>query len=187
MRLNSKLALCLIAMSCGWAQERQIDTEHSTITIHVGKAGLLAAAGHEHWINAPIASGSFNETTSRVEFTVDATKLRVKPDPKVNAKDEAEIQKDMEDKVLEISRYREIKFQSAQVEKIADGWRVNGTLSLHGTSKPVSVNVKRDGDVYAGRVTIKQSDFDIKPATAAGGTIKTKNELDVEFRIAGKR
>jgi hypothetical protein len=36
------------------AQDRAIDVEHSTITIHVGKAGLLSAAGHEHWVTAPL-------------------------------------------------------------------------------------------------------------------------------------
>jgi hypothetical protein len=43
------------------AQERPIDAQRSSITIHVGKAGLLSAAAHEHWVNAPIASGAIDE------------------------------------------------------------------------------------------------------------------------------
>ena len=38
-----------------------IDTRRSLLVIHVRKAGLFSAAGHEHWINAPIASGSVDE------------------------------------------------------------------------------------------------------------------------------
>jgi len=166
------------------AQDRQIDTERSTITIHVGKAGLLSAAGHEHWINAPISSGSVNESTPRVEFMVETAKMRVKPDPKVDEKTQAQIQKDMETMTLDIEHYREIKFQSTSVAKVgADTWRVTGTLSLHGVSKPVSFGVTRDAGAYTGKTVLKQTDFGIKPISVAGGTIKVKNEIDVEFRV----
>jgi len=33
------------------AQERAIDEQRSTITVHVGKSGLLSAAAHDHTIN----------------------------------------------------------------------------------------------------------------------------------------
>ena len=29
--------------------DRTIDTDHSTLKIHVGKAGLFSVAGHDHW------------------------------------------------------------------------------------------------------------------------------------------
>ena len=47
------------------AQDTAIDVQRSTITIHVGKAGLLSAAGHDHWINAPISSGTIRESAPR--------------------------------------------------------------------------------------------------------------------------
>ena len=42
--------------------DRAIDTDHSTLKIHVGKAGFLSAAGHDHWVNAPFAGGKFNDS-----------------------------------------------------------------------------------------------------------------------------
>jgi polyisoprenoid-binding protein YceI len=167
------------------AQDRTIDPDRSVITIHVGKAGLLSAAGHEHWVNAPISRGAINDSaTPRVEFTVETAKMRVKPDPKVDAKTEAQIQKDMEDMTLETARYREIAFQSSHIEKAAEGeWRVDGALSLHGVSKPIRLNVRRDGDAYTGRTILKQTDFGIKPISIGGGAIKVKNEIEIEFRI----
>jgi polyisoprenoid-binding protein YceI len=167
------------------AQDRAIDIERSTITIHVGKAGLLSAAGHEHWVTAPISSGAVNDSSApRVEFTVETAKMRVKPDPKVDAKTEAQIQKDMEEMTLETARYHEIAFQSLHIEKAAEGeWRVDGALSLHGVSKPIQLNVRRDGDAYAGRTILKQTDFGIKPISIGGGAIKVKNEIEIEFRI----
>jgi polyisoprenoid-binding protein YceI len=187
MKRSLLIALTSATLSIGLAQDRTIDTDRSTITIHVGKTGLLSAAGHEHWINAPIASGTFNEATPHVEFTVEAAKMRLKPDPKVNAKDEAQIQKDMEEMTLDIAHFREIKFQSTHVEKAGDQWNVDGTLSLHGVSKPVRVTVSRVGEAYTGRTVLKQTDFGIKPISVAGGTIKIKNEIEIQFMIFARR
>jgi polyisoprenoid-binding protein YceI len=170
------------------AQDRAIDVERSTITIHVGKAGLLSAAGHEHWVNAPISSGVVNDSASpRVEFLVETAKMRVKPDPKVDAKTEATIQKDLEEMTLETRKYPEIRFQSTRVEKAGEGWKVDGTISLHGVSKPVRVEVKREGDAYTGRTILRQTDFGIKPVSVGGGTIKVKNEIEIEFQIYTRR
>src|SRR5262245_1902584 len=110
------------------AQNKNIDVRLSTITIHVGKTGLFSAAGHEHWVSAPIASGELDDSgTPRVEFKVAAAKMVVKPDPKVSAKDQAQIQSDMQEKVLDSGRYPEITFRSTSVTKTAEGqWKVEG-------------------------------------------------------------
>jgi len=171
------------------AQDLAIDVQRSTITIHVGKAGLLSAVGHEHWVNAPIASGSFSESGApHVEFTVHSTALRVKADPKVDEKTQAQIQKDMEEMSLEPASYPEIKFHSTRVDKNGEGqWKVEGKLDLHGVSKPVTFLVKQNGGAYTGRVTLKQTEFGIKPVSVAGGTIKVKNEIEIEFQIFAAR
>jgi polyisoprenoid-binding protein YceI len=167
------------------AQERPIDTRRSTITIHVGKAGLLSAAAREHWVSAHIASGLIDDTgAARVEFTVQTSKMIVQPDPKVDAKTRGQIQKDMEEMTLETARYPEIAFRSTRVEKVAEGqYKVAGTLTLHGTSKPVSVTVKREGESYSGHTVIKQTDFGIKPISIGAGMIKIKDPVDIDFQI----
>ena len=165
-------------------QDRDIDVERSAITIHVGRAGLLSAAGHEHWVSAPISSGTVNDSaTPRVDFVVETAKMRVKPDPKVDAKSQAQIQKDMEEMTLETRKYAEIRFQSTRVESAGERWSVDGTLSLHGVSKTIRVTVTRDGDAYIGRTILKQTDFGINPISVGGGTIKVKNEIEIEFRV----
>jgi len=165
------------------AQQRPIDTERSSIAIHVGKAGLLSAAGHDHWVNAPIASGAIDESARRVQFTVESAKMTVRPDPKVDAKTQAQIQKDMEDMTLETSRYPAITFQSARIEPSADGWNVEGALTLHGVTKTVRLKVTKDGDAYVSRTVLKQTDYGIKPVSVGGGVVKVKNEIELEFRI----
>src|SRR5258708_7758960 len=110
--LRTPLILAVILVSLS-AQDKTsvIDVQRSVITIHVGKAGLLSAAGHEHWVNAPISSGVIGDSgTPHVEFKVATAKMAVKRDPKVDEKDHAQIQKDMEEMTLETAKYPEIAF-----------------------------------------------------------------------------
>ena len=77
--------------------EEPIDSRRSSLTIHVGKAGLLSAAVHEHWVNAPIAGGTVDDssTTPSVGFTVDARMRSVKAENGVKDKDQAEVQSNL--------------------------------------------------------------------------------------------
>ena len=122
------IAMCAALVS---AQDKAIDVQRSTITVHVGTAGVFSVAGHEHWVNAPISAGVLNDSDRRhVEFKVDASRMAVKADMKVDAKTQAEIQRDMQEKTLESARYPEISFRSSRVEKQTDGqWKVDGTLT----------------------------------------------------------
>lgn len=171
------------------AAARSIDTAHSTITIHVGKTGLFSAAGHDHTISAPIASGSLVESGSpRIEFRVETAKMIVEPDSRVDAKTQATIQQDMEEMTLETKKYPEIAFHSTQVEKLTGGrWKVVGELSLHGVTKSVAVTVEQDGDGYSTHTGLKQTDFGIKPISVAGGMVKVKNDIALDFRIVAAK
>ncbi len=180
--MKLRLMIFLTSAAALFGQDRQMDAERSIITIHVGKAGLFSAAAHEHWINAPIASGAIGD--AGVQFTVDTSKMTVKPDPKVDAKTQAQIQKDMEEMTIEPAKYPAITFRSSHVEKTGEGqWKVDGTLSLHGVTKPISLAVSKPGEAYTGHTVLKQTDFGIKPISIGGGTIKVKNEIEIEFQI----
>jgi YceI-like domain len=176
------LSFCVVAS----ASERSIDVHNSVIRIHVGKAGLFSATGHEHWVAAPIDRGSLNESeaSAHVAFVVQARKLMVEPDKDLSTEKQAEVQRTMQEKVLESDKYPEISFRSSSVKQTAaDSWIAIGVLTLHGHSNRVSAAVHRVQDKYAGRCRIKQTDFGIEPVRVGGGLVKVKNELDVEFAI----
>lgn len=167
------------------AQQKPIDTQRSTITIHVGKSGLLSAAGHEHIVDAPIASGTIQENGEpHIEFTVQTAKMTVRFDPKVGPATQDAIQKDMDELTLDTKKFPEIVFRSTHAERLAGGdWKVDGNLSLHGVTKPVTVRARQMPNSFTGHTFLKQTDFGIKPVTAAGGTIRVKNEIEIEFEI----
>lgn len=185
MPLDSVRIALLFALAClcAAAQDRPIDLERSAITIHVGKAGLFSAAGHEHWVDAPIASGAINESTPRVAFTVETAKITVKPDPKVDEKTQLQIQKDMEEMTLDTRDFPRITFQSTRIEPAGGDWNVEGALTLHGVTRTVRLNVSKDGDAYVAHTTLRQTDYGIRPVTIGGGMVKVKDQIELDFRI----
>jgi polyisoprenoid-binding protein YceI len=182
-------AIFLLTILCATetASPREIDTQKSVMTVHVFKTGLFSAFGHEHEISAPIQKGEFNEGDRSVELTVDARAMRVM-DQDVSTEDRAEIQATMlGPKVLASEEFPEIRFRSTAVERTGDNkWTVQGNLTLHGQTRPVRLEVEARSGHYQGAVELKQRDFGIEPVKVGGGTVKVKNELQVEFRIFGK-
>ena len=161
-----------------------IDIQRSSITIHVGKSGLFAAAAHEHWVDASIASGTIDAAgvTPSVRFRVDARKVSVRPEQGVSDKDRAEVQANMQHKVLESSIYPEIVFQSTHVQRNGDNvWKVSGDMTLHGVTKSLTFDVARESGAYAGTVRVKQTNFGIQPIKIGGGVVKVKDELEISF------
>jgi len=187
MRCGALLSLIILAYIAVQGQEqRQIDVQKSKLTVRVYKSGLFSAFAHDHEITAPITLGVFQEANPSVELTVDARKLRV-VDPEVSDKDRAEIQATMlSAKVLEAEKFPEISFRSSKIERLgADKWAVQGDLSLHGQTRPVKVEVERQSGIYRGSATVLQKDFGIEPIRIAGGSVKVKNEVRIEFEIVG--
>ena len=167
-------------------QAKPIDTKRSSLTIHVGKAGLLSAASHEHRVTAPIASGSIADsgTNPRIHFVVKASGLSINRDGKLSEQERSEVQSHMQDEVLESAKYPEIGFVSSSIHESApNAWKVEGLLTLHGKTKPLFLDVARRGDAYVGKAHIKQTGFGIRPIQIAGGLVRVKDELEILFEI----
>jgi polyisoprenoid-binding protein YceI len=188
-RMKRRLGLLVFvfaAPNIALSAERPIDTAHSTIRIHVGKAGVFSAAGHEHWVTAPIADGRLDEAApASISFRVEAAKLKLEEDKSLSADKQAEVQRTMQTQVLESEKYPEITFHSNTVQQTgADTWQVRGDLSLHGKIRPITTVVRKEQDKYVGRCELKQTDFGIQPVRVGGGMVKVKDQLDIEFSLA---
>jgi polyisoprenoid-binding protein YceI len=162
------------------ARERPIDLEQSTITVHVGKSGLFSVAGHEHIVSAPITAGAINDSEGgHVWFRVATAKMMVLPE-----KDQEPVQSTMQGSVLESARFPEINFASTSIRKIGDRrWTVIGNLTLHGETRSITVDVHSNGGAYLGESKVRQTQFGIHPVSGAGGAVKVKDELKIDFRM----
>jgi polyisoprenoid-binding protein YceI len=198
--LHGVVLLTMAAGSAGAVQTNQefrIDPAATSVVVHVGRAGLFRFAGHDHEVAAPAVEGrisldSSDPSRSRVAVQFDAKALKVtgRGEP---AGDVAEVQRTMlSERVLDVARYPTIAFESDRisVQQRSTGsmtLRVDGRLTLHGVTKPVSVPVAlrldRNRMTATAEATVRQSEFGIKPVTAAGGTVRVKDEVEVRFTI----
>jgi hypothetical protein len=179
-------AWLLLAPCDAVAQQRAIDTARSRMTIRVFRSGFFSAFGHNHTIEAPIADGVVLSGESPfVSLRIESRALKVL-DPDLAVDKRAEVQKTMlGPDVLGVARFPDIRFQSSAVQK--DGaakWIVRGELMLHGQTRPVTVRVEERDGLYRGQATLKQRDFGITPVSVAGGTVRVKDEVKIEFEIA---
>jgi polyisoprenoid-binding protein YceI len=169
------------------SSERAIDTERSSLTVRVYKGGVFSSFGHDHEIRAQIKDGAFDEEKGTVWFVVEARSLKVQ-DAEASEKDRRDIQDTMlGPKVLDSEKFHEIRFRSTEVNRHGnDKWTVRGDLTLHGQTKPVQAEVERQNARYRGSAQLRQKDFGITPVTVAGGSVKVKDEVRIEFEILGK-
>lgn len=175
----------LLPAAAAREEERAIDLQRSVVKLRVFSSGLLSFLGHDHSIAAPLAEGRLRTSRSpEVDLRFEARALRVL-DPELSPDKRAQVQKTMEGPgVLDAERYPEIRFRStALAPKGANLWSVQGMLTLHGQTRPLRMEVAlRDGR-YLGAVTLRQTDFGITPVRVAGGTVRVKDEVRVEFEI----
>jgi polyisoprenoid-binding protein YceI len=167
------------------AESRPIDAARSTLTVFVYKSGLFSALADDHIIRAPIASGSISaDPPLAVDINVQSENLKVL-DPALTADKRVDVQSRMlGPDVLDSRKYPDIVFTSTAIASTGpDRWTVTGRLSLHGETRQTTFSVVRQDGRYRGTVVVKQRDFGIKPISIAGGTVKVKDELKVEFDI----
>ena len=121
---------------------------------------------------------------------VQAASLEVSGD--VSDKDRREIERSMQDRVLESTAYPEIVFQSSSVKVSPAGpgqYRVEivGQLSLHGVTREhivsARVTVGPDRLRASGDFSLQQTDYGIELVSVAGGALKVKDELKCSFDI----
>ena len=170
----------------GSAEDRPIDTQRSTVTVRVFKSGLFRAFADDHIIQAPVAEGSLDDSaTPHVQVVIDARRMRVL-DPGLSARDRQEVQSRMlGSEVLDVNRFPWISFHSVTIQPLdAGGWLVRGELELHGRIHTMMVTVLPEKSHYKGSATLRQSDFGIVPISIAGGAVKVKDEIRIDFDIA---
>jgi len=173
----------------------KIDAGQSKFIVRAFAGGLLSSFAHDHTIAIRDISGEADFTYGSVEpaslqMTIKAASLEVTD--KVSESDRQKIQGEMRDGVLEVSKYPEITFKSNSVNatKTGEGQyqaRIAGDLTLHGVTRPLTMNALLEfGDKTfraKGAFVLKQTSFEIKPVSLAGGTIKVKDELKFAFDI----
>jgi polyisoprenoid-binding protein YceI len=177
-----------------------IDATRSTFVAQVFATGLLSAFGHSPKIairnyqgDASFSLAGSTLEGARVHIRVQADSLEVADD--ISEKDRQEIHRKMCEEVLETNRFPEIVYECSRVSASGSGDRywgaLNGELALHGVTMPLSVSARVviNGDSLraTGEFSLRQSDYEITPVSAAAGTIKVKDEVKCNFDIVARK
>jgi polyisoprenoid-binding protein YceI len=177
-----------------------IDPKGSWFTVRAFATGMLSAFGHNPTIAIPDFQGEIQFGTDTLEdaslrIVIQAASLVVTDD--ISAKDRQEIERRMHEEVLDADSFPEIIYECprvSSVQKLGEGLysvSLDGELALHGVtrSQPVAARVTLKGDRLrtTGEFSMCQSDYGIRPVSAAGGTVKLKDELKLSFDISARK
>ena len=171
-----------------------IDGRSSRFTVRAFATGLLAAMGNDPTIHVRDLRGEINFNPEKLEanslrIVVKSSSLSVQDD--LSAKDLREIERLMNQEVLETITYPEISYASHPVflTKMADmlySVTIKGNLTLHGVSRnrPINVRIALLGTnaTCFGEFSLNQTDYNIKLVSVAGGELRLKDELKFPSR-----
>jgi polyisoprenoid-binding protein YceI len=176
-----------------------IDHAASEFTLQVFAGGFLSALGH----NPKIAIRDFSGVAeinpddiahSSLKIIIGADSLSVRDD--ISDKDRREIERVMQQDVLETSAYPEILYECSNITATKNGQgqysvTLNGDLAMHGITHSQTVTARaaitEDSLRAFGNFSLRQTDYDLKLVAIAGGALKVKDELKFSFNILARK
>jgi polyisoprenoid-binding protein YceI len=180
--------------------EYRIDVGVSRFTIRTFASGMLAALAHNPTFAVRKYEGAVefdpeHPTSASLTLKIAAPSLELVDD--VSAKDRREISRVMHEEALEDDKYAVILYEcptsAATVAKTGDGQfdiTLNGQLTLHNVTRPQTVHARVVASPAMlrafGEFAVKQTDYGIRLVSAAGGTIKVKDELKCAFDLVAR-
>jgi polyisoprenoid-binding protein YceI len=160
------------------------DKAHSQVGFSILHMSLSHVQGHFGNIGGTITLNEADIAKSSVNVTIDVTTVDTG-----NSGRDSDLKGD---NYFNVAQYPTATYVSTSVEKTANGLTVNGNLTLHGVTKPVTLEVEGpSGPVpgpdhkphsgFSATATIKRSDFDLAskmPAAMLGDEVKLSIELE---------
>ena len=165
------------------------------LTLHTGRSGFGAMAGHDLVIEVTRWAGTVSIDAERieastVEVVVDAASLEVREGKggaaPLLAINKSEIAKTI-NKLLNTKKYPEVRFRSTAVAPTADGFIVQGDLTIAGATRAAELIIMIG--IIAGRprgtvtTTVVQSSFGIKPYSAMLGALRVRDAVEVRAEV----
>ena len=156
------------------------DAGQAECLVYAFREGLLSAVGHDVCLAVTrfsIDVGAGDAITA--EF--DAASLRVRGD--VPPGDAQKIEHNAAVDVLGARRFPTITFRSTEVARQDRRARIAGTLTLHGVTRPLTLEAEDDGTHWRAEVRLDQRQFGIRPFSAMLGALRVKPEVVVRVAV----
>lgn len=163
----------------------RLGPDDGTIEVRTYREGVAQKAGHDLIIDVGQWQGtaevSAEGAVSSLGLEVDSRSLEVREGLRgvkpLTDKDRAKIREDIEAKIL---LGTPIAFRSTAVGGSEGHLRVEGELTVAGTTHPVSYELETTPEGrLRGRVPVTQTEFGIKPYRGFMGALKVRDAVDV--------
>jgi polyisoprenoid-binding protein YceI len=176
-----------------------VDTRTSQFTVQAFASGLIAAVAHSPKIAIRDWSGMVQMASPTLQGA--SLKVRVKPASlevldELSEVDRRELHRVMNREVLETAEFPEIAYDSTEVaaDKLKeDLYRLNvrGRLTLQSVTNDQDFEAQASLGVDSvrayGSFSLLQTDYDIRIASIAGGTLKLLDELKFSFYVLARK
>lgn len=194
-RLAALVALIMLAHpAAAEPQAWTSDQAGGRVAVSVWKRGLLSGLAHDHHLlatawRATARTGAPPEGAPALEVVVQVASLR-EQQPALSPEDRAKVEAQAR-QTLEADRFPEIRFTApgplVPPAAGAAALEVQGTLTLHGQARPLTlpIQVDREGPALRvrGLIALRQRDFGLEPFSGFLGTIAVKDEVEVAFEL----
>jgi len=176
-----------------------VDTRASQFTVQAFASGLAAVVAHSPKIAIRDWTGEarFTPVTigdASIKVKVNAASLEVLDE--MRDTDRRELYRVMNREVLETATFPEIVFESSEIkaDRLKDDlYRVSvqGRLTLHGVVNDhgfvAQVAFGVDSARAYGEFKVQQTDYGIRVASIAGGTLRLQDELKFSFYVVARK
>ncbi len=164
-----------------------VESSDGELLIRTAVAGRAARMGHRLTIAMSRWRGTVHLDGGRpaaVELTIDVDSLQVLEGEggitALSGPEKAVVRSNALG-CFDARRFPQIRFTAEVVTNTADGYRLTGTLDIHGRTRPQVVDVNVDGRDISSVVAVRQSDFGMKPYSMFMGSLKVVDEVSVSF------
>jgi YceI-like domain len=176
-------------------QVLQIEPAESLVVIEVRRAGSLANLGHDHVVASHDVRGYVAPSEGKADLYIRLDQLVV-DEPALRA--EAKFDTQPSESAIAGTRENMLgKFNAvehpyalisvASVGTDATGTRLDASITLNGTTRPVRIpaKIERAADQLSitGQVELEQTAFGIAPFSILGGALQVQDRVNVRFAI----
>lgn len=173
------------------ATQWRLDASDGELLVRTGVTGRAAKMGHRLTIamtqwQASVSWADGRPAGAELTVVVDSLDvLRGEGGVKALSGPEKALVRSNALRALDSGRFPRICFTAGTVEQMGAGYRLAGTLQIHGKARERVIDVDTEdlGDVWrmSCAATVRQSDFGVKPYALLMGSLKVADEVTVSF------
>lgn len=168
-----------------------LDASHGELLVRTGVTGRAARMGHrltiamKRW-QATVSWAGSEPATAELTVEVESLEvLRGEGGVKALSGPEKALVRSNALRSLNVDRFPQIRFTAETIEQTADGYRLTGTLQIHGRTRKRVIDLDTedlsDSWRMSSQATVRQSDFGVKPYSLLMGSMKVADEVTVSF------